>query len=177
MRRRRRRSRLASWIISTALLGGTALLAQPITTTIHGMLAPSDPAGSEPDHMAPTQGLARVAPAAVTDTVGELSGPDTLLGQPARTVEARPGDTPLKILARMGVAPDDAQAAVRTLSTVWNPRDLRPGQKAAILVQSDRLLSLRLALAPGRDVVVARDDTGSFVAEDQDRPTYSVATL
>jgi murein DD-endopeptidase MepM/ murein hydrolase activator NlpD len=163
-------------MIGTASLGAAALLAQPITTTIQEILAASEPVGSKPDRTAPTD-LVEAAPSPVADAVGELSGPDTLLGQPARTVEARPGDTPLKMLARMGVAPDDAQAAVRTLSTVWNPRDLRPGQKAAILVQSDRLLSLRLALAPGRDVVVARDDTGSFVAEDQDRPTYSVATL
>src|SRR4051812_11809649 len=177
MRRRRPRSRLASWMIGTALLGAAGLLTQPIATTIHGMLAASGPAGAEPDRIAAPQAPFETAPAAVTDTAGEVSGPDILLAQPARTVEARPGDTPLKMLARMGVAPDDAQAAIRTLSTVWNPRDLRPGQKAAILVQSDRLLSLRLGLTPGRDVVVARDDTGSFVAEDQDRPTYAVATL
>ena len=89
-------------------------------------------------------------------------------------VQVRPGDTPVRLLIRMGVAPDDAQAAVRKLSTVWDPRDLKAGQKAAVFVQSDRLLSIRLALAPGRDVVVARDDTGSFVVEDQDRPTRSV---
>ena len=129
MRRRRRRSRLASCMIGTALLGGAALLAQPIATTIHRMVAPVDPAGLEPDRMAAPQGLVEAAPSAVTDTVGELSGPDILLAQPVRTVEARPGDTPLKMLARMGVAPDDAQAAVRTLSTVWNPRDLRPGRR------------------------------------------------
>jgi murein DD-endopeptidase MepM/ murein hydrolase activator NlpD len=60
---------------------------------------------------------------------------------------------------------------------VWDPRDLKAGQKAAIFVQSDRLLSIRLALAPGREVVVARDDTGGFVVEDQDRPTRSVTAL
>ena len=82
-----------------------------------------------------------------------------------------------EMLTRMGVAPEDAQAAIRKSSTVWDPRDLRAGQKAAVFVQSDRLLSIRLALAPGRDVVVARDDSGGFVAEDQERPTNWVATL
>jgi murein DD-endopeptidase MepM/ murein hydrolase activator NlpD len=178
MRRRRSRSRLASCLAGTALLGGTAWIAPPIATTlIHDMLAKIDTAGSEANRKAVPPDPLEAAPSAPPEAVGGLSGPDTLLVQPGRTVEARPGDTPLKMLARMGVAPDDAQAAVRTLSTVWNPRDLRPGQKAAILVQSDRLLSLRLALAPGRDVVIARDDTGSFVAEDQDRPTYTVTTL
>jgi murein DD-endopeptidase MepM/ murein hydrolase activator NlpD len=51
---------------------------------------------------------------------------------------------------------------------------LRAGQKAAVLVQDDRLLSLRLPLAPDHDVVVARDYKGDFVAEDQDRPTHEV---
>ena len=92
-------------------------------------------------------------------------------------IEARPGDTPLKLLARIGVAPQDAQAAVRELSTVWNPRDLKAGQKAAVFVQDDRLLSFRLALAPDHEIVVARDYQGNFVAEDQDRPTREVATL
>jgi murein DD-endopeptidase MepM/ murein hydrolase activator NlpD len=92
-------------------------------------------------------------------------------------VEALAGDTPMRLLIRAGVAPEDAQAAIRTLSSVWDPRGLRAGQKAALLMQSDRLLSVRLPLAPGRDVVVARDDTGNFVAEDQERPTEWVAAL
>ena len=46
-----------------------------------------------------------------------------------------------------------------------------------MLTQSDRLLSFRLALAPDRDIVVARDHTGGFVVEDQDRPTREVPTL
>ena len=57
------------------------------------------------------------------------------------------------------------------------PRDLRPGQRAAVLTQSDRLLSFRLALAPDRDIVIARDHTGGFIVEDQDRPTREVPAL
>jgi murein DD-endopeptidase MepM/ murein hydrolase activator NlpD len=96
---------------------------------------------------------------------------------PADTIEVKPGDTPLKLLARIGVTREDAHAAIRELSTVWDPRDLKPGQRAAVLMHSDRLLSVRLAIAPDRDVVVARDDSGGFVVEDQDRPTQQIATL
>jgi murein DD-endopeptidase MepM/ murein hydrolase activator NlpD len=92
-------------------------------------------------------------------------------------VEARPGDTPLKLLARVGVSPEDAREAVHLLARVWDPRDLRPGQQAAVLTQSDRLLSFRLALAPDRDIVIARDYTGGLIVEDQDRPTREVPTL
>jgi murein DD-endopeptidase MepM/ murein hydrolase activator NlpD len=96
---------------------------------------------------------------------------------PAETVEARRGDTPLALLARVGVSPEDAREAARLLARVWDPRDLRPGQRAAVQTQSDRLLSFRLALAPDRDIVVARDHTGGFVVEDQDRPTREVPAL
>ena len=53
----------------------------------------------------------------------------------AATVEARPGDTPLKLLARMRGRPRGRAGGGRArLSAVWDPRDLRPGQKAAVLV-------------------------------------------
>jgi len=125
--------------------------------------------------MAPT--IAEPTAPSEPESTVEPGPPDTVEPGPTQTVQIRPGDTPVRLLIRMGVAPDDAQAAVRKLSTVWDPRDLKAGQKAAIFVQSDRLLSIRLALAPGRDVVVARDDTGGFVVEDQDRPTRSVMAL
>lgn len=136
---------------------------------------------------------AEITPAATAPTNNDVAGtlaapadanpppPDAAAqpepAAPTQTVEVRPGDTPVRMLTRMGVAPEEAQAAIRTLSTVWNPRELKAGQKAAVFVQSDRLLSIRLALAPDRDVVVARDDTGNFVAEDQDRPVHQVAAL
>src|SRR5207253_3180059 len=112
----------------------------------------------------PTEPQAIIAPAP----------PDTVEPAPTQTVQIRHGDSPARLLIRMGVAPAEAQAAVRKLSTVWDPRDLKAGQKAAVFVQSNRLLSIRLALAPGRDIVVARDDNGDFIVEDQDRPTQSV---
>ena len=94
-----------------------------------------------------------------------------------RTLEVRPGDTLLGLLSRNGIASDDAQSAIAALSAVWHPRDLRVGQKLAVFAQSDRLHSIRVAMAPGRDVVVARNDTGGFVAEDQERPIAWVPSI
>ncbi len=113
---------------------------------------------------------------------GAAAGPNAppdvpAVSDAAQIVEALPGDTPLRLLTRMGIASGDAQAAVRQLGTVWNTRDLKVGQKAAVLTQADRLLSIRIALAPDRDIVVARDDKGNFVAEDQDRPTHDVTMI
>ena len=198
MRRRRSRRRLAGLVIGAALLGGGfALLEQSIAPGPEGlrgeMIAPSSLATTAKTG----EQLARLNPAAALPTPASLTAPvaaapiapaepepivaagppDTVERSPTQMVQVRPGDSPVRLLIRMGVAPGEAQAAVRKLSTVWDPRGLKAGQQAAVFVQSDRLLSIRLALAPGRDVVVARDDNGEFVVEDQDRPTYSVTTL
>jgi hypothetical protein len=92
------------------------------------------------------------------------------------TAEARPGDTALKLMLRMGVSPDDAQAATRTMGAVWNLRELRPGQKVTLSVEHGHLQSFRVALGPTREIAAARDDTGGFVAEDQARPSQIVRT-
>jgi murein DD-endopeptidase MepM/ murein hydrolase activator NlpD len=198
VRRRRSRHRFAGLVVGAALLGGGfTLLEQSIAPGPEGrrgeMTAPSALATTAKTG----EELARLNPVAALPTPADLTAsvarepiaptepaaivvpapPDTVEPAPMQTVQIRPGDSPARLLTRMGVAPADAQAAVRKLSTVWDPRDLKAGQKAAVFVQSDRLLSIRLALAPGRDVVVARDDTGDFVVEDQDRPTYSVMAL
>ncbi|HEX3863699.1 MAG TPA: M23 family metallopeptidase [Stellaceae bacterium] len=147
-------------------------------------MRPVDLVGPVVDAIPPPVPAKKPAPPVIAETTGSTvtdAASDSPAVQPAveaaRIVEALPGDTPYKLLARMGIASDDAQAAAHKLGTVWDPRDLKAGQKAAVLAQSDRLLSLRMVLAPGRDIVVARDDTGNFVAEDQDRPTHEVATL
>jgi murein DD-endopeptidase MepM/ murein hydrolase activator NlpD len=178
VRRHRRRFRLLATTIGAVVCGGVMLAQPPLQSSlepIDGLVAVAQPVKKAIGPLVP--GEARPEVTRGRDTV---SGPDIAAESetaPIETVEARPGDTPLKLLARMGVAPQDAQAAVRELSTVWNPRDLKAGQKAAVFVQDDRLLSFRLALAPDRDIVIARDDRGSFVVEDQDRPTREVATL
>jgi murein DD-endopeptidase MepM/ murein hydrolase activator NlpD len=180
MRRRRRRFRLLATTIGSVVCGGVMLAQPPLpwsSEPIGGLVAVPQPVKGAIGPLVPGQ--------AAPDRPDVATGQDTASGSdiaadtptPVETVEARPGDTPLKLLARVGVAPQDARAAVRELRTIWNPRDLKAGQKAAVFVQDDRLLSFRLALAPDRDIVIARDDRGSFVAEDQDRPTREVATL
>jgi murein DD-endopeptidase MepM/ murein hydrolase activator NlpD len=192
VRRRRSRHRFAGLVVGAALLGGGfALLEQLVAPGPEGLrgeiAAPSSltattKTGGELARLNPVAALP--APASLTPPLAPEPEPivmpaplDTVEPAPTQMIQVRPGDSPVRLLTRMGVAPAEAQAAVRKLSTVWDPRDLKAGQKAAVFVQSDRLLSIRLALAPGRDVVVARDDNGDFVVEDQDRPTRSVMAL
>src|SRR5207302_3253487 len=147
------------------LLGGLILIELPLSPApqapANPVVAPKLPAASSLPQEAAVYGAddgavtAQVAPPTAPDPiVAEAATAETALPPEApQTVEARPGDTPLSLLTRIGVDREDAQAAVRQLSTVWNPRGLRAGQKAAVFRQSDRLLSVRLVLAPGRDVV------------------------
>src|SRR4051794_33667579 len=166
MRWGQRKSRAARLVVGAAIFGGLYFA--------DWMAIPQ----SQPQPALET--LARQTPAApfAESTAIATAASETTHPQPppAAFIEARPGDTPLKLLARVGVGPEDAQEAVRMLARVRNPRDLRPGQQAAVLTQSDRLLSFRLALAPDRDIVIARDHTGGFVVEDQNRPTSEIAT-
>ncbi len=184
-RRRRGRSRLIGLLAGGGLIAGLCLLDWTLPPVPQGLAGaagvPAMPAAI-PDP--PTVAFASSQPAGIADRlIGDIAAPapgllpDAPPAEPAQMVEARPGDTPLKLLTRIGVVREDAQEAVKQLGTVWDLRDLRAGQKAAVFVQSDRLLSLRLVLAPGRDIVVARDDTGRFVAEDQNRPTREVPAL
>ena len=197
MRRRRSRRRFVGLMVGTALFGGLIILDRTIAPEPPDLLGVSGaPAALATASQIP-QAMMAGANERTTPMQGALAAPvrsDILpppdavaaANEPAgieraaerpQTVEARPGDTPLSLLTRIGIAREDAQAAVRQLSTVWDPRGLRAGQKAAVFRQSDHLLSVRLVLAPGRDVVVARDDSGRFVAEDQDRPTSQVTAL
>jgi murein DD-endopeptidase MepM/ murein hydrolase activator NlpD len=171
MRRGRgHKSRAVGLVIGAAFFGGLFLVDW---TAIPESQPP--PAPFEADSARTPAALPPLERTATATALSETAKPSSPL--PAATIEARPGDTPLKLLARVGVGPEDAQEAARMLARVWDPRDLRPGQRAAVLTQSDRLLSFRLALAPDRDIVIARDHTGGFVVEDQDRPTREVPTL
>ena len=181
-RRHRGRFRLLAAAIGTVVSGGVMLADLPLPLRVQpaglggGFVTAPQPQHPEPRALvASDTGPGEVAISPDLAAADERSVPGS--PAPIETIEARPGDTPLKLLARMGVAPQDAQAAVRELSTIWDPRDLKAGQKAAVFVQDERLLSFRLALAPDRDIVIARDDRGSFVAEDQDRPIREVATI
>jgi murein DD-endopeptidase MepM/ murein hydrolase activator NlpD len=173
MRRRRRTSRAAG--LATGLTVGAAFFGGLFLVDWTAIWEAQPPAALRTEAFQPP--LASPPEKTAMAVAAEAETPKLPSLPPAATVEARPGDTPLKLLARVGVGPEDAQEAVRLLAQVWNPRDLRPGQRAAVLTQSDRLLSFRLALAPDRDIVIARDYTGDFVVEDQDRPTHEVPAL
>ena len=171
-----------------AFLGGLLLFTRPMTSDLPlaatAATAFSLPAKDQAIRDPATAPAATIAPPPAAQdprppTARTEPDPDRAAESAAATViaETRPGDTALKMLARMGVDPEDAQAATRMMSTVWDPRDMRPGQKVTLSVQNGHLHSFRVALGPAREIAAARDDAGNFVAEDQARPTNSVRTF
>jgi murein DD-endopeptidase MepM/ murein hydrolase activator NlpD len=94
----------------------------------------------------------------------------------AEHVVVKRGDTLLQILLRSGIDRAEAHQVVGTLSTVYDPRQLRVGQAMAVEVEraGDRLAAPRLAalslnLDFGNDLRVERDANGDFAARTVDR--------
>ena len=109
-------------------------------------------AASNPDHaLQPAPALVAVAFDTSTHTV-------------------RNGDTLIEVAARLGADNDEALAATRALSSVFNVRMLRIGQEISATFgrrendEQTRLLSLSIAVNDGLEVTALLEDDGSFEA-------------
>lgn len=78
------------------------------------------------------------------------------------------GDTLLGLLQKKNVAAPDAHAAVNALKDVFDPRDIRVGQKITVSTKpeasSPTLDAIRIAVAPGHDVLALRRSDDVFEA-------------
>jgi murein DD-endopeptidase MepM/ murein hydrolase activator NlpD len=79
-------------------------------------------------------------------------------------VQVASGDTLMGLLIDQGVAANDAQEVIDALKPVWNPRELKRGQKLTLEFDAARLKELRLAPSIDRDVIVARGGDGHFAS-------------
>jgi murein DD-endopeptidase MepM/ murein hydrolase activator NlpD len=94
-----------------------------------------------------------------------------------RTVTVTRGDTLMALLQRSGVGRGEAFRAVRALSEVYSPRQLRPGQDIRLDLVHDpqvagsgpQLAGLRLRASAERDVRVQRRSGGGFAAKALER--------
>lgn len=111
----------------------------------------------------------------------EVGAPDSELADRAarpveQIVEAGVGDTLMDLLMRAGVDSQDANLALDSLKDVYNPRNLRAGQKVTVsfdpppggLGQGD-FRTVRLNADPIREVAARRTDSG-FQAVETNRP-------
>jgi murein DD-endopeptidase MepM/ murein hydrolase activator NlpD len=134
--------------------------------------------------MAPAAGLSAAAPAALAPataaSLAPAAQPDAQA--PADTavshlVQVAAGDTLMGLLMDQGVAASDAQEVVEALKPVWNPRELKSGQKLALQFASAHLQELRLAPTIDRDVIVTRAGDGHFASHAAQHPLSRATEL
>ena len=91
-----------------------------------------------------------------------------------KAIDVRAGDTLMKALLKAGSAPRDAEAAIKVLKGLFDPRKLRAGQRLNVaLAPIDEggkavLHRLTIGVAPGRDIEAGRMADGGFAARTVD---------
>ncbi|MBT5240053.1 MAG: M23 family metallopeptidase [Rhodospirillaceae bacterium] len=94
------------------------------------------------------------------------AGPTPVLEKTELTVGR--GDTLLGLLQKNNIAASEAHAAVSALSEIYDPRDIRVGQKIVVSATADAaapdLDAIRIAVGPGHDVMALRSATKTFSA-------------
>lgn len=98
------------------------------------------------------------------------------------TIDVKSGDTLLSILTEMGVEYKHANDVFVSIRKVFNPRDLRVGQKieieTATIDGSYLIKSLTSTLRTGQHLNVARNDNGSYSAQiDKDELIEEIKTV
>lgn len=109
-----------------------------------------------------------------------------------QVVTVKRGDTLMKLLVDAGIERGEAHQAIEGLSSVYDPRQLRPGQditltflppaslKLPLEIEIERksaLLGLALQPSVEREVQVRRDGNGGFAAEQIEFPLQTVTVL
>jgi murein DD-endopeptidase MepM/ murein hydrolase activator NlpD len=85
-----------------------------------------------------------------------------------QTLTVAAGDTLIGLLTEAGVARGEAHAALSTLTELFPPSRLRPGQELVLRLdpgEESRLVSLEISPAPGHSVSVERRDDGWHAEE------------
>ncbi len=90
------------------------------------------------------------------------------------------GDTLMAMLVDTGIAPASADRAVRTMSRIYKPRRIKPGQDIVLSLKPDlraksvELMAMKISPNVERDILVTRTAKG-FQAKAVDRPLTKVA--
>lgn len=108
-------------------------------------------------------------------TVDEAGHPEESVPLPSLAVDlqftVRRGDTFKAVLNRAGIPGAEAERAIRALSKVYNPRQLRPGLELFLQTQPPKdnndtasLISIDFIADPEKDVSLLNDGDGQFTA-------------
>jgi murein DD-endopeptidase MepM/ murein hydrolase activator NlpD len=106
----------------------------------------------------------------------------SLIGDEARTIQIARGETLAMMLSRAGASWRDINAAMASISPIFNPRKVRPGQSVTVYFdgQGDgaELTGFAFRSDPGASVTVSRQWDGRFSAREISTPvTFEVARV
>ena len=86
------------------------------------------------------------------------------------------GDTLRRVMAKFGIAKDEAGRAIKALSKTFKPRRLKPGHRLILQIQPPlppatrkTLVSIDFTADAKTDIALIRDGKGGFVAQRHDR--------
>ena len=110
----------------------------------------------------------------LTVPVPELPPRITASGLFSRHVDVRRGDTLMRLAVRAGASRSDADAAIRALGRLVDPRSLQIGQKLQFVFSDGEtgplLEALGIALEENHHAIARRQADNSWVARHDDRP-------
>lgn len=103
--------------------------------------------------------------ASVPPAVEPIPDPDK-----KRNLKVRRGDTLMSIMLSAGIGRNDANGAVTALRAVYDPKDLRVGQRVHLTIsEDDGLKEMRLDPSVVRRIAVRRDNATTFRAFETER--------
>jgi murein DD-endopeptidase MepM/ murein hydrolase activator NlpD len=112
----------------------------------------------------------------------QLAFTEVYLRHETKEMRVANGETLAGLLARAGASSSDTNAAMSSISDVYNPRRLRPGQAISLYFQRDgadaQLTGIAFRSEPGASVTANRTTTGGFEAREVQMPlTFEIARI
>lgn len=108
------------------------------------------------------------SPAVKPVSVSPTEGSTAELGTRQEILKVGRGDTLLGVLTDAGIERQAAHDSIEALRSVYNPRDLRPGDEVTVTFslggEAAGFTGFSLQADPARKVLASRDDTGGFSA-------------
>ena len=155
------------WLLSAAgaALAAAIALAGLVAGQAAGLLGGSTPAELARMQAAQVEAERRIEHQAFTEVYQ---------GQEAQELRVENGETLVRILTRAGAAPVEADAAMSSVSSVFDPRRIRPGQPVNVYFRRSREAATLAGLAfhsqPGATVTANRITAGGFAAREVEMP-------
>jgi murein DD-endopeptidase MepM/ murein hydrolase activator NlpD len=154
--------------LASGLLAGVVVIIISVSPDGQAARTPAS-AVLDHDHDHPPPAIAAVPTGAASEDDASAAEPES--AEVDHVVKAKDGDTFIKLMLDAGVPADDAHAAIAAMKAVYDPRELRPGQRITMSFRrdgsvADDPLFVGLSFNPTvqRAIRVDREDDGFSAA-------------